>query len=392
MRTRSMRRVVRAAAVAVTATALLAGCLEADVRYLSSDSMGGRQNGTPGSSAAQEHILTYLEAWTEGIDPSATGSDAYRQPFDGGTNLLGVIPGTDLADEYVVVGAHYDGLGTSCRRATAEDTICNGATDNATGTAVVLDIARHLRYGGTPPRRSVVLAFWDREEDGLLGAQALLNAPGVPIGDIAAYVNLDIQGANLRPSGSDLTFAVGAETGGTVLTEATRAAAAPSPLDTRLLSLVFGLGRSDHAVFAARGVPTVFFTDSTGPCYHTVDDEAEVVDFAKLRAQSDTARRLVVDLASRPDRPTFTSGLPLATFSDAESVAAMLDRLTADRDTFTDADWATFLEKKAVVDSVVAAGPGAFDQTAMTSMLLAINDVVNLLTRAPCDGYLAPTG
>jgi hypothetical protein len=139
-------------------------------------------------------------------------------------------------------------------------------------------------------------------------------------------------------------------------------------------------------------VPTVFFTDSTGPCYHTVDDEASVVDFAKLRAQSDTARRLVVDLASRSDRPTFVSGLPLATFSDAQSVAALLDRLSADRATFTDADWATFLEKKAVVDSVVAAGPGAFDQTAMTSMLLAINDVVNLLTRAPCDGYLAPPG
>ncbi len=254
-RTRGMRRVARAAAVAITATVLLAGCLEADVRHLSSDAMAGRQNDTPGSVAAQDHILRYLEAWTEGIDPSATGRDAYRQRFDGGTNLLGVIPGTDLADEYVIVGAHYDGLGTGCRRATAQDTICNGATDNATGTAVVLDIARHLHYDGTRPRRSVIVAFWDREEDGLLGAQALLNAPGVPIGDIAAYVNLDIQGANLRPSGRDLTFAIGAETGGPVLTEATSAAASPSPLDTRLLSLVFGLGRSDHAVFAARGVP-----------------------------------------------------------------------------------------------------------------------------------------
>lgn len=392
MRTRSMRSVARAAVVAALATVLLAGCLEGDVRTLSDDAMGGRQNDTPGSVAAQDHILRYLEAWTEGVDPSASGRDAYRQSFEGGTNLVGVIPGTDLADEYVVVGAHYDGLGSSCRGSTTQDRICNGATDNATGSAVVLDIARHLRYGATPPRRSVVVAFWDREEDGLLGAQALLNAPGVPIGDIVAYVNLDIQGANLRPSGRDLTFAVGAETGGSVLTEATRAAAAPSPLDTRLLSLVFGLGRSDHAVFAARGIPTVFFTDSTGPCYHTVDDEAAVVDLTKLRAQSDTARRLVIDLASRPDRPTFTSGLPLATFDDALSVASMLDRLTADRSTFTDADWATFLARKEVVDEVVAAGPGAFDQTAMTSMLLAINDVVNLLTRAPCDGYLAPAG
>jgi hypothetical protein len=385
-----MRRTARAAVVALAAMALLSGCLEADVRTLSSDAMAGRANDTPGSLAAQDHILRYLESWTEGVDPSATGREAYKQRFDAGTNLIGIIPGTDLADEYVLVGAHYDGLGTSCRRATAEDTICNGATDNATGAAIVLDIARHLHYSGVAPRRSVIVAFWDREEDGLLGAQAFANAPGVSLAKIAAYVNLDIQGANLRPSGRDLTFAVGAETGGSVLTQATAAAAAPSPLDTRLLSLIFGLGRSDHAVFAARNVPSVFFTDSTGPCYHTVDDEAAVVDFSKLRAQSDTARRLVVDLANRPDRPTFATGLPLATFDDAQSVADLLDRLTADRETFSDADWATFLDRKAVVDGVVAAGPGGFDSAAMTSMLLAINDVVNLLARADCDGYLVP--
>ena len=388
MRTRSTRRVARAAGIAALAVALLSGCLESDVRVLSSDALGGRANATPGSVSAQEYILGYLEKWTDPVDSSATGRDAYKQQFDGGTNLLGIIPGTDLADEYVLVGAHYDGLGTSCRRATAEDTICNGATDNATGAGIVIDIARHLYYGARP-RRSVVVAFWDREEDGLLGATAFADEPRVSLDDIVAYVNFDIQGANLRPSGRDLTFAVGAETGGPVLTEATRAAADPSPLDTRLLSLIFGLGRSDHAVFAARGVPSVFLTDSTGPCYHTVDDEAAVVDFSKLRAQSDTARRLVVDLASRDDRPTFATGLPLATFSDAESVAGLLQRLTADRETFSDADWATFLDRKAVIDGVVAAGPGAFDQTAMTSMLLAINDVVNLLARADCDGYLA---
>jgi hypothetical protein len=384
-----MRRISRLG-VLVTVLALIAtGCLAIDVRYLAGDATNGRNNGTPGAALAQDHVLAYLEAWTEGPNESGTGLDAYRQPFAGGTNLVGVIPGTDLADEYVLVGAHLDGLGNTCRNTSPADSICNGATDNATGAAVVIDIMRRYAIAPNPPRRSIVFAFWDREEDGLLGSQAYVNDPLVPLADTVAYVNLDIQGANLRPSSRSVTFAIGAETGGTLLADATEAAAAPGPLDTRLLSVVFGQGRSDHAVLIAAGVPSVFFTDSTGPCYHTVDDESEIVDFDKLLAQADTARRLVVDLATRDDTPTLATGLPLATFADAESVQELLHLLLLDIGTFSPADQTAILGHVATVDGIVANGEGAFDNTALINLLLAAQAVVGILDNGPCDGFLA---
>jgi Zn-dependent M28 family amino/carboxypeptidase len=316
--------------------------------------------------------------------------DAYKQTIaSGGTNLVGVLPGSDLANEYVVVGAHYDGLGTTCRGSAPADSICNGATDNATGAAIVLDILRAYAVSGTQPRRSIVFAFWDREEDGLRGSAAYTASPLVPIADTVAYVNFDVQGADLRPSGASSTFAIGAETGGPVLSGAVADAAAPGTLDTWLVSLIFGQGRSDHTNFINAGVPSVFFSDSTGPCYHTVDDEAEIVDFDKLEQQSLTARRLVIDLASRDDTPTLTTGLPLATYEDAITVQTLLDRLMADLGTLAPAQQTAFLTHRATVAGIVAAGPGAFDNTAMINMLLATSAVVNdILTSGPCLSFI----
>src|SRR5690606_4196311 len=109
------KRAAAAVAIVVSSLLLLTGCLEADVRFLASDAMNGRNNGTAGSVAAQEHLIDYLSVWTVGANPAGSGRDAYRQTTaSGGTNVIGILPGTDLADEYVLVGAHYDGLGNSC--------------------------------------------------------------------------------------------------------------------------------------------------------------------------------------------------------------------------------------------------------------------------------------
>jgi acetylornithine deacetylase/succinyl-diaminopimelate desuccinylase-like protein len=142
------------------------------VRRLASDGLGGRDNATPESARAQRYILRRLRR---------LGDDAYRQPFvqsgQSGTNLLVVVRGRELPDEYVIVGAHYDHLGTrsapdgTCRaNGTPGGAVCNGATDNAAGVAAVLGVGRALRRLPSRPRRSIVLALWDAEEDGLLGS------------------------------------------------------------------------------------------------------------------------------------------------------------------------------------------------------------------------------
>ena len=384
------RRRFRTIGAVTVAGLLLAGCLKFDVDHLSSDAMGGRANGTAGSVAAQDHLVGYLSQWGVGANQTATGTAAFRQPFSGGTNIIGIVPGSDLADEYVIVGAHYDGLGGSCEDLDPADSICNGATDNGTGVAAALAVARSLAYAPTPPRRSVVFAFWDREEDGLLGSRHFLANPLVPLEDVVAYVNFDIQGANLRASLREVTFAIGAETGGTRLQAMVAAASGPTALDTRSFSQVFGQGRSDHAPFIGAGIPTVFFSDSTGPCYHTDMDDPEIVDHTKLKQQVGTARRLVVDLATTSSPPVFASGQPVATYADAATLADVANRFV-EVDDLPPAVRTEVLAHRDAVNGVVADGEGAFDSGDITTVLLAALDMVEALTYGPCEGFLPPS-
>ena len=371
-----------------TATLVLAGCVRFDVTHLSSDALGGRNNNTPGSVAAQNYLLFYLQQWTDGANPDGVGADAYKQPFNQGTNIIGIIPGTDLADEYVLVGAHYDGLGSSCRTVHPDDTICNGATDNATAVGAVLEVARTFVFSPTPPRRSIILAFWDREEDGLLGSRHFIDNPLVPLEDIVTYVNFDILGANLRPSLRNISFAIGAETGGTRLADMTQAAAGGAPLDMRSFSVIFGQGRSDHAPFVAAGVPAVFFSDSTGPCYHTNADDIDIVDFDKLAQQVAIARLLVRDLASTDSPPEFAPGQPLATYQDAVTLYALGSGFVGS-DEFPPEVQEEIETQVANLEAIIDAGPNAFDNAAILTTLQAALSLVDVATSGPCDGFLA---
>src|SRR5579862_1982440 len=298
------------------ATALVPRHVVPVIRLLASNRMHGRDNNTPESLLAQRLLVGFLKRLGPGLDASQSGDDAYKQPFvekdQTGTNLLAVIPGRELPDQYVVVGAHYDHLGTrsmadgSCfANGSPGGNVCNGATDNAAGVAATLAIGESLRNLPTPPRRSVVLALWDSEEDGLLGSLHYVTHPVVPLAQTVAYVNFDILGQDLLPSLRDNSFDVAAETGGTMLQGVVDAAAAGQGFDLRKVSYIFGESRSDYKNFVDHRIPTVFFSDSTGPCYHTTGDDLSIVNFSKLRAQARTAFRAVVALAESDAVPTF---------------------------------------------------------------------------------------
>ena len=192
------------------------------VTALASDELEGRDNDTPGSELAQELLIRRLRKAGRGLNPAGLKTEAYKQHFtfngQTGTNLLAVIRGRELPNEYVIVGGHYDHLDTRSNAAGACSTgrppggaVCNGATDNAAGAATVLAIGRALKKH--PPRRSVVLALWDAEEDGLTGSLYYVNFPLVPLAQTVAYVNFDILGSDLLPSLKTTTFAVSPETG-----------------------------------------------------------------------------------------------------------------------------------------------------------------------------------
>lgn len=364
-----------------------------DVVVLSDDALAGRNNNTAGSVGAQNYIIGELQAaGIAGLAPGS-GDAAYKQPFvqggNVGTNILGVIPGSELPNEYVVVGGHYDHLG-SCRTVRPGDTVCNGATDNAAGVAAVLGIARGVAALPTPPRRSIVFAFWDAEEDGLAGSLYYSNNPLVPMASTIAYINFDIQGANLLPSLRDFTAAVGAETG-IGLGAMVAAAAATTDLGERQLSFIFGQGRSDYVNFVNKNVPTIFYSDSTGPCYHTNADDVDVVDFVKLEKQTRRGYELTLTLGDTTTPPVFVApAAPFATYGDAVILDQVLTAGLADLALFSPADQTQLTNIQALFHQLVLDGPAAFDSSDATTLLLNTITVVDVLTRTACDGFLAP--
>jgi hypothetical protein len=363
-----------------------------DLDELTDDALQGRNNNTPGSITAQNILIRELqEMGATGLNTSQTGDDAFKQPFveagSTGVNVLGVITGSELPNEYVMVGAHYDHLST-CRDVEGGDTVCNGATDNAAGVVVALAIGRGIAALPTPPRRSVILAFWDAEEDGLKGSAHYVANPLVPLASTVTYLNYDIQGANLLPSIKNFTFGVGAETGAGLATLVTQAASGIS-LDLRLLSGIFGQFRSDYINFILAGVPTVFFSDSTGPCYHTNNDEVAVVDFTKLDRQTRLGYELAMSLADVASPPTYAGQNPtLASFSDAEIIDDVLTTGLADLALFGPADQMELQQTQAEIAAIVAGGAANFDSTDVSTLLNDTAGVIDLLTRTACDGFL----
>lgn len=371
-----MRRVVVAVAIALLAAAC--SPLERQLAILSSDAFDGRDNGTAGSMRTQAYLLGELD------DISAPVGGSFQHPFAQGTNLLGLIRGTDLPEEYVILGAHFDHVGHGCRSSEPDDVICNGATDNAAGVAAVLEIGRRL--AASPPRRSVVLALWDAEEDGLVGSKAYVAAPAIPLASTVAYLNWDVYGADLLPSLARLTVMVGAETGGPTLVDAaTRAAEGAAAVDPVLLSLLFGQGRSDHAVFADAGVPTVFFTDATNGCYHTAQDELGAVDVGKLEHEIDLGEALARDLAGTDTPPVHDGNNPAATYDDAVSMLAVMHAAEPDFGLLpddTEPKMAAYLD---ALEVMVADGRAAFDDDDVGTLLAGAVELVLGLADVDCD-------
>lgn len=175
----------------VAATPVSYDQLMADVRILSADDMEGRDTGAPGGERARAYIVSRFEAL--GIAAPPVGR---LQPFEAqgrtregprtfnGVNVLGLVEGTRVPDRYIVVTAHYDHVGVN------GGLTFNGADDNASGVATMLEIAARLK--AAPPEHSVIFVAFDGEERGLLGARHFVEAPPVPLASIAMNLNFDM--------------------------------------------------------------------------------------------------------------------------------------------------------------------------------------------------------
>lgn len=191
-------------------------------------------------------------------------------------NVAALLPGTDPhGGQTLVIGAHYDHLGfggAGSLSPNAAGRVHNGADDNASGTAVLIEAARRLARG-PPLAQDVLFIAFTGEERGLWGSAHYVESPLRPLEGTVAMLNLDMVG---RVRDDRLTvFGTGTAEEWTDILERANDQV-PAPLDLRFNS--DGFGASDHSSFYARGIPVLHFFSNTHPEYHRAEDDWELVN------------------------------------------------------------------------------------------------------------------
>jgi hypothetical protein len=218
-------------------------------------------------------------------------------------NVLGLIQGTGPTDETIVIGAHYDHLGilpSSDDERTPQ--IHNGADDNASGTAGVLELARVLaRERGL--RRNLLLIAFSGEELGLLGSKHFVEHPTVPLTSIRAMVNFDMIGR------LDLNkFTIYGVKSATEFPDLVQRAAEHAGVKCRSAGGGGGLfGSSDQASFYEKDIPVLFAFTGIHKQYHRPTDDWELIDAPGATRVLATCHELIRALANLEDGPTFQS-------------------------------------------------------------------------------------
>lgn len=244
------------------------------VAYLADDALEGREAGTRGA----EQTIRFAEGVFRELGLEPAGSAGFRQPFevDGRAmaNVIAALPGADDAQEAIVIGAHLDHLGRGRSGSMAlfggRGEIHNGADDNASGVAAVLEAARGLRAAGVDPKRRIVFALFDGEEQGLLGSKHLAQHLSFPQ-RVTLMINLDMVGRLDGP----LTVA-GAESGGELLAGWLQEAAREVRLEVRPERAVYP--NSDHYPFYEQKIPVLVPFTGLHRDYHRPSDDVDRVN------------------------------------------------------------------------------------------------------------------
>ena len=227
-------------------------------------------------------------------------------------NIVALLEGHDpiLKNEYIIIGGHYDHLGmggpnSSSRR---QDTIAvhNGADDNASGIAAMLEIAHKMAKEQKNIKRSVVFVAFAGEELGLLGSKYFVNTQLVDLTKVQAMVNLDMVG-RLNKERVLQVGGVGSSNIGLDLLLAT-----PNPDSLKLVTSPEGYGPSDHASFYGKNIPVYFFSTGAHLDYHTPFDDADRLNFEGLKSTTDLVYNLSLSLANAPNKLVFKEAGPKA--------------------------------------------------------------------------------
>jgi len=274
--------------------------LKRHAAYLADDTFEGREAGSRGGRAAGVYLGQELRRHSLAGGGSGGG---YYQPFgDGFRNVLGLLEGIDprLKQEVIIVSAHYDhvGYGAPTNSRGPIGYIHNGADDNSSGTAGLLEMIEAMVQLEPRPKRTILFAFWDAEEKGLLGSRHWVASPTVSLERVKAMINFDMIG---RLNGRRLEV-YGVRTAAGWCELITRH---NHGLDLRLAFTWEIKPNSDHYPFLVRGIPYLMPHTGVHADYHRPSDDTERLELDGMQAVTRLGFRLVNDLANRPTVPGF---------------------------------------------------------------------------------------
>jgi membrane-associated protease RseP (regulator of RpoE activity) len=288
-----------------------------DIKFLSDDRLVGRMTGSPGADTAAAYLTRRFEQ--VGLQPAAggwfqtftiaKGAPAAQQAHvvgATGRNVIGLLPGRDptLRNEAVIVGAHYDHLGLGGFGSLDPDStgkVHNGADDNASGSAMLIQIA--ARLAAAPPARTVIFIAFSGEELGLLGSSHYVEEPIYPLSTTNAMINLDMVG-RLRES---RLIVYGSQT----------AKEFPALLDSLNWYAGFdlkeqgdGYGPSDQSPFYSAGRPVLYLFTDLHEDYHRTTDDWQKINLEGFNRVTDFTVGLVTAIANRAGPLTFVASVP----------------------------------------------------------------------------------
>ena len=259
-----------------------------DIHFLSSDKLQGRFPGTKQELKAASYIAKsfaklglepkgtegYLQGFPFKISKNPHGSENDMDPKGTAHNVIGYL--NNGAKYTIVIGGHYDhlgmGLGGNSLDANPENKVHNGADDNASGTAGVMELARYFANNGVKENHNFLFICFSGEEEGLLGSKYFTNNPTIEFSAINCMINMDMIGRLNDSTKKIIISGVGtSSTWGTAL----------NSLSSNIIKYKAdsaGMGPSDHASFYLKDVPVLHFYTGTHSDYHKPSDDANKIN------------------------------------------------------------------------------------------------------------------
>jgi hypothetical protein len=277
--------------------------------YLAADDLEGRLAGSPGARCAGDFIARQLELL--GLEPAGEDGTFFQSlplassinphaPSGTGRNVVALLRGDDpdRRTEIVIVGAHYDHLGRGPFGSLEPDAneIHNGADDNASGVAALLETADRLVHR-QPPARSILFIAFTGEEFGLLGSAHYTRSPTIPLERAVAMLNLDMVGR--LGTGPLIVYGIDTAAEWEELVSETAA-----ELGLEVAFNGSGYGPSDHTSFYSSDIPVLHFFTNVHSEYHKPTDDWELIDVEGLFSVSALVAGIAERVAERPTRLT----------------------------------------------------------------------------------------